>query len=103
MGARLLALHAQAYRARGNGGARLLGGGDRHQHLGAVAGQFGEHAGVRAAEREAHDRHALATQHVELRGPVVVAAGRLAELDAVPLGLGREPLCVRVERGAVHG
>ena len=66
---------------------RLARRGDGHPHLGAGGVHPLDHRGVRAAEREGDDRHALGLGERELRLPAVVVVARLAERDARELAL----------------
>ena len=90
VGTGFLALHDQPVGPGGDGLAGLVGGRDGHEHLRAVPFHLGDDVGRRAAEGEAGDRDACLGEQRQLGVPVVVTTGRVAERDAVPLGLVRQ-------------
>jgi hypothetical protein len=95
------ALHHERVHVRG--GARLVRARHGHPRLRAGAAHARDHALVRQAEGEGHDRHRRALEQLELRVPVVVVEARQA--DGQPFGLepgdvAREHVARR--RGAGH-
>jgi hypothetical protein len=102
VGAGFLPLHAQPVGPRRHRLACLVGRGDGHEDLGAAPLDLGDHLGRWAAEREADDRHTGLGQQRELGVPVVVPARRVAERDAVPRRLGRQPCRVPGHGVRVH-
>ena len=75
--------------------------GDRHPDLGARVVERGDHLGRRAAERERDDRDPLAVKDGQLRPPLVVVIGGVADLDPVAVGLDLEAIEVGGQPGAV--
>jgi hypothetical protein len=74
---------------------------DRHPRLGARRVHALEHGGLRAAERERHDRDALGLGERELVLPAVVVVPRLAERDARQFALVAQPAGVGAHRVVV--
>src|SRR5436305_4071131 len=84
--ARLGPLDDQRVGARALGLVRFRWTGDRDPDLGAAALQCLDHRPVRAAEGERDNGYAIAEEQLDLRVPVIVAVGRLAERKVAFLG-----------------